>query len=152
MTDETKGLIKKEATGVKNFISEFKAFINKGNVVDLAVAVVIGGAFGKIVSSIVSGLITPLIGLLTGGVDLSHQTLPLRAATETRPELVLKYGQVLQDSIDFIIIAFAIFILLKLLMAMRLKAKDEPAPPAAKSPELETLEEIRDLLKKNDRV
>lgn len=137
-----------EENGVKKFFSDFKAFINKGNVVDLAVAVVIGGAFGKIVTSIVSGLITPFIGLLTGGVDLSHAVIQLRPAQGDQPALLLKYGEVLQSSIDFIIIAFAIFVLLKLLMTMRLKAKDEPVPPPAKTPEVQLLEEIRDLLKK----
>lgn len=158
MNQHTKDLIAREETGVKNFFQEFKAFINKGNVVDLAVAVVIGAAFGKIVNSIVSGLITPLIGLMTGGVDLSHASVQLRSAVGTagtegyQPPLMLNYGETLQATIDFIIVAFAIFVLLKLLIKLRLKAADQPAPPAAKTPEVTLLEEIRDLLKKDNAV
>lgn len=144
-----KGELKAESAGIQKFFGDFKAFINKGNVVDLAVAVVIGGAFGKIVTSIVSGLITPLIGLVTGGVDLSHQKCVLKAAENGAPALTLNYGEVLQSTIDFLIIAFCIFILIKLLISMRLKAEEAPAAPPAKTPEVEVLEQIRDLLKKN---
>lgn len=134
-------------------LTEFKAFAMKGNVVDLAVAVVIGGAFGKIVNSVVADLIMPCVSLLTGGMDISKANLVLRAATEGHPALTLSYGTFIQSVIDFIIIALAIFIFLKILLAARIKQAEAPAvapapAPPAKTPELEVLEEIRDLLKK----
>lgn len=134
----------------KKFIDEFKAFAMKGNVVDLAVAVVIGGAFGKIVNSLVADVITPLIGLLTGGLDLTQDKWIIRAADEANKitELSIGYGSFLQAVIDFFIIALAIFVMLKILIKARLKEEEKPAPAPEKSDEVVLLEEIRDLLKK----
>lgn len=126
---------------MKNFIEEFKAFAMRGNVVDLAVAVVIGAAFGKIVSSLVENIVTPLIGILIGGVDMSGLTLQVGEAT-------LKYGVFLQSIFDFIVIAFAIFMAIKVLAKVQKKAADQPKEPAPTSEEVLLLREIRDSLKK----
>lgn len=134
-------------TSVENFLKEFKAFAMKGNVVDLAVAVVIGGAFGKIVTSFVSDIITPLMSLLTSGVDISKAHWVLREGTAGQPDLILEYGKFGQSITDFIIIAFFIFLAIKLLSKLRSHPVEE-TPPAAKSAEVQLLEEIRDLLKK----
>lgn len=120
------------------FLSEFKAFAMKGNVIDLAVAVVIGAAFGKIISSLVDGIIMPLIGVLLGGVDVSGKTFTLGQA-------VVKWGAFLQSIIDFTIIAFAIFLAVKLIMSFQKKKDELPPAPSA---EVQLLTEIRDLLKK----
>lgn len=121
-----------------SFLQEFKAFAMRGNVVDLAVAVVIGGAFGKIISSLVDGIVMPLIGLLLGGINIADKTLVFGQAT-------IKWGLFLQSVIDFTIIAFSIFVALKLINT--LQAKKDATPPA-KSDEVILLTEIRDLLKK----
>ncbi|MDA8108890.1 MAG: large-conductance mechanosensitive channel protein MscL [Betaproteobacteria bacterium] len=117
--------------------SEFKEFAMKGNVVDLAVAVVIGGAFGKIVSSLVGDVIMPLIGILIGGLDFSGLSLKIGAAT-------VGYGKFIQSCVDFLIIAWAIFVAVKLMQ--RLKRAAPPAPAAPPRQEA-LLEEIRDLLR-----
>ena len=129
---------------MKKFLGEFKEFISKGNVIDLAVAVVIGGAFGKIVTSLVENIITPLIGMITGGVDITGLK-----ATVGKAELT--YGIFLQNVLDFIIIAFAIFLFVKAINKMMSlkKKKEEKEEAPAKSSEVLLLEEIRDLLKKN---
>ncbi|MBS0285850.1 MAG: large-conductance mechanosensitive channel protein MscL [Proteobacteria bacterium] len=124
-----------------SFLSEFKAFAMKGNVIDLAVAVVIGAAFGKIISSLVEGIIMPLIGVLLGGIDVSGKTFTLGQA-------VVKWGAFLQSIIDFTIIAFAIFLAVKLIMSFQKKKEQVVAPPSA---EVQLLTEIRDLLKKQDK-
>lgn len=126
--------------------SEFKEFAMRGNVVDLAVAVVIGGAFGKIVSSFVDSIIMPIVGAVTGGVDFSE--LAANIGTEAEPILV-KYGAFVQAAVDFLIIAFVIFMALKGIN--KLKRPPEPAAPAEPPPpprEQVLLEEIRDLLRK----
>jgi large conductance mechanosensitive channel len=120
-----------------SIISEFKAFAMRGNVVDLAVAVVIGTAFGKIIASLVEGIIMPLIGVLLGGIDVSGKTITVGHA-------IVKWGAFLQTIIDFTIISFAIFMVIKLMMTFQ--KKQEAAPPAP-SPEVQLLTEIRDLLK-----
>ncbi|MBA3930169.1 large conductance mechanosensitive channel [Pseudoxanthomonas japonensis] len=130
-------------------ISEFKEFIARGNVVDLAVGVVIGAAFGKIVSSLVDGIVMPLVGLLLGGVKFSDLALTLRTAEidaagkEIAPALLLKYGAFLQTTIDFLLIAFVIFLVLKAYNRVR-----APAPAAATPEDILLLREIRDSLKK----
>lgn len=130
-------------------ISEFKEFISRGNVVDLAVGVVIGAAFGKIVSSLVDGIVMPLVGLATGGVKFGDLAVTLReaqvdaAGTEIAPALLLNYGAFLQTLIDFLIIAFAIFVFLKAYNRVR-----APAPVAATPEDILLLREIRDSLKK----
>lgn len=120
------------------FLAEFKAFAMRGNVVDLAVAVIIGGAFGKIVSAFVDGVIMPLLGLLLGGVDISGKTFTLGHA-------IVKWGLFLQSIIDFTIISFSIFLAIKFLNT--LQTKKEQAPPT-QTEEVKLLTEIRDLLKK----
>ena len=126
-------------------LAEFKAFAMKGNVVDLAVAVVIGGAFGKIVNSVVADLIMPLVGFLTGGIHVNDAKWIIKAAEAGKPALTLNYGNFCQSIIDFVIIAAAIFFMLKVLLAARIKQEDKPA---AKPADVVLLEEIRDLLKK----
>jgi len=135
------------------FIKEFKEFAVKGNVMDMAVGVIIGGAFGKIVTSLVNDVLMPIIGKLTGGIsftdlfvnlsDGNYQTL---AAAQEAGAAVLAYGQFIQNIIDFIIIAFCIFLMIKGMN--KLKKKEEPAPEAPAGPtQEELLAEIRDLLK-----
>ena len=131
----------------KKFMQEFKAFAMKGNVVDLAVAVVIGGAFGKIVNSLVADIIMPLVGLLTGGLDLTKDVWVLRAAEDGKPALTLGYGLFLLSVIDFVIVALAIFIMLKILIKARLQQEAKPAPAPVKPDDVVLLEEIRDILK-----
>jgi len=119
---------------------DFKDFAMKGNVVDLAVAVIIGGAFGKIVSSLVSDVVMPLIGILIGGLDFSGLSIKIGAAT-------VGYGKFIQSCVDFLIIAWVIFVAVKLMQRLR---REEPAAPAAPPPpprQEALLEEIRDLLK-----
>ncbi|HEU0197323.1 MAG TPA: large-conductance mechanosensitive channel protein MscL [Nevskiaceae bacterium] len=130
-------------------LSEFKAFIMRGNVIDLAVAVVIGAAFGKVVSSLVSAIIMPILGLLTDGINFSHLKVVLRAANPATkaPELAVTYGQFIQACIDFVIIAFAIFLLIKAFDHFKTKKPATPPAPPAPSAEEKLLTEIRDLLK-----
>jgi large conductance mechanosensitive channel len=130
-----------------NVLKEFREFAVRGNVVDMAVGIIIGAAFGKIVSSLVADVITPPIGMIIGGVDFSHLAVTLKSAS---PPVVLAYGKFLQTVFDFTIVAFAIFLLIKGINHLKRKheAKEE-AKEAAKPPsrEEELLTEIRDLLK-----
>lgn len=131
-------------------ISEFKAFAMKGNVIDMAVGIIVGAAFGKIVSSIVTDIIMPPIGLLVGGVNFSDLKFVMKAATETSPAVTLNYGNFLQVTFDFLIVAFAIFMVIKAMNAAKRKEAAPAAPPAPPTPTREEalLTEIRDLLKK----
>ena len=129
-------------------ISEFKEFIAKGNVVDLAVGVVIGAAFGKIVSSLVSDVVTPPLGYLIGGVDFTKLAYTMPALLEGQEAVTINYGVFLQSLFDFIIVAFAIFLLVKLINRLKRKQEEAPAAPAAPPRQEVLLEEIRDLLKK----
>lgn len=131
-------------------VSEFKTFISRGSVLDLAVGVIIGGAFGNIVSSLVNDMLMPPIGLILGGVNFKELAMTLKAAEGEAAAVQIKYGAFLQTMIDFLIIAFVIFLVLKAYNNM--KAKEEAAPqpePAAPEPtnEEKLLTEIRDLLK-----
>ncbi|HAS73940.1 MAG TPA: large conductance mechanosensitive channel protein MscL [Clostridiales bacterium UBA8960] len=128
-------------------LKDFKKFIVRGNVVDLAVAVIIGGAFGKIVSSFVNDIIMPLIGRLLGGVDFKTLKWVLEEAVGETPEVAVLYGQFIQNVVDFVIIAFVIFMMIKMIEKMRPKPVPEPAAPAAPSEDVQLLTEIRDLLK-----
>ncbi len=127
-------------------MQEFKEFAVKGNVVDMAVGLVIGAAFGKIVSTFVSSFVTPLVGYLTGGVDFSKRTLELIPAMDGKDALVMKWGEFFQVTFDFVIIAFAIFLVVKAINSA--KKKEEAAAPAGPSAEEKLLMEIRDALKK----
>ena len=131
-------------------ISEFKAFAMKGNVVDMAVGVIIGAAFGKIVASMVSDVMMPVIGLATGGISFAEQKLVLRAAVGDQPAVALNYGTLLDALVNFIIIAFCLFLVIKAVNAAKRKeAVTVAAPPPAAPPRQEQLlEEIRDLLAK----
>ncbi len=127
--------------------SEFKAFVMRGNVLDLAVGVVIGAAFGKIVTSLVDQVIMPPIGLLIGGVDFSSYKWILKAAgADGKGEVAIQFGAFLNTIIQFAIVALAIFLVVKLVNRLVQKQEAEPAPPAA---DVVLLTEIRDLLKKN---
>jgi large conductance mechanosensitive channel len=130
---------------------EFKAFAMKGNVVDMAVGIIIGAAFGKIVSSIVADIIMPPLGLLIGGVNFTDLKVILKAATETNPAVTWNYGNFLQVTFDFLIVAFAVFMVIKAINSSKRKEAAAPAPPPAPLPptkEEALLGEIRDLLKK----
>ena len=145
---------------MKKFFEEFKTFAMRGNVIDMAVGVVIGGAFGKITTSIVNDIIMPLISMITGGIDFSAWKWVLKAAvyeadgvTVKLPEVAVNFGNTIAIILDFIIIAFAVFCMVKALNNLH-KKKEEPAPEPAPEPEPEPaptaeelLTEIRDLLK-----
>ena len=128
-------------------VQEFKEFAMRGNVVDLAVGVVIGGAFGKIVSSVVSDIIMPPIGVMMGGVDFSDLKIVLHEAVGETPAVTLNYGSFIQACVDFLIVAFAIFMLVKAMNAMKRKEEEAPSAPPAPPAEEVLLTEIRDLLK-----
>lgn len=134
-----------------SFIQDFKAFALKGNVMDMAVGVIIGGAFGKIVTSLVNDVLMPAIGMLTGNVDFTNLVLKLGEGEEAA---VLKYGQFIQNVVDFLIIALCIFFMVKGIAKLSNLKKEEEAPAPAPAPEPEPsaeeklLTEIRDLLKK----
>jgi large conductance mechanosensitive channel len=125
--------------------SEFKAFAMRGNVVDLAIGVVIGAAFGKIVTALVDKIIMPPIGYLTGGVDFSKLGLTIQQAVGDKPAVVIGYGEFLNTLVQFTIIAFALFLIIKAMNRVIKKEEAAPAPPAA---DVVLLTEIRDLLKK----
>ena len=127
---------------------EFKEFVARGNVIDMAVGIIVGAAFGKVVSSFVNDLLMPPIGLLLGGVDFSDLAITLKAAHGDAPAVILRYGAFIQTLVDFLIIAFAIFLLVKGVNALkREKEATEPPAPPPPAPEVVLLEEIRDLLK-----
>lgn len=128
-------------------ISEFKAFAVKGNVVDMAVGIIIGAAFGKIVSSFVGDVVMPPLGLLIGGVDFSDLAIVLKAAQGDVPAVVLAYGKFIQTVIDFIIIAFAIFMGVKAINRLKREEAKAPSAPPTPTPQEILLTEIRDLLK-----
>ncbi|WP_313913634.1 large-conductance mechanosensitive channel protein MscL [Tahibacter sp.] len=130
------------------FFSEFKAFAMRGNVIDLAVGVVIGAAFGKIVTSLVDQIIMPPIGMLIGGVDFSAYKWVLQAAgPDGKGEVAVQFGAFFNTLIQFAIVAFAIFLVIKLMNRLIKKQEDAPAPPAPPAAEVVLLTEIRDLLK-----
>jgi large conductance mechanosensitive channel len=129
------------------FIAEFKEFAVKGNVVDLAVGVIIGAAFGKIVSSFVADIITPLLALLTGGHNFTHLGVVLRADPDPTKAVVLKYGVFIQACFDFVLVSLAIFIAIKLINRLRREQAAAPQPPPGPTPTEALLGEIRDLLR-----
>ncbi len=130
-----------------SMMQEFKQFAVRGNVVDMAVGIIIGAAFGKIVTALVSGVIMPPIGVLLGGVDFSDLALTVKEAVGDAPAVVISYGAFIQTLIDFTIIAFAVFLLIRGINSLKKKEAEAPAAPPAPSAEEVLLKEIRDLLK-----
>ncbi|MFA7382778.1 MAG: large-conductance mechanosensitive channel protein MscL [Desulfurivibrionaceae bacterium] len=130
-----------------SILKEFKEFAVKGNVVDMAVGIIIGAAFGKIVSSFVGDVIMPPIGVVLGGVDFSNLAVVVKEASAETPAVILGYGKFIQTLIDFTIIAFAIFIAVKAINSLKRKEEEAPAASPAPSAEVVLLTEIRDLLK-----
>lgn len=130
---------------MKQFFKDFKAFAMRGNVVDMAIGVVIGGAFGKIVTSLVNDLIMPALSLLTGTVNISDLSVSIPSITGGDP-ITLAYGMFLQNILDFLLIAFSIFIMIKIIGKFRRKKEEAPAAPPEPSKEEVLLTEIRDLL------
>jgi len=128
-------------------IQEFKTFAVKGNMIDMAVGIIIGGAFGKIVTSLVNDIIMPPIGLLIGGVNFTDLSIKLKEAVGEAPAVTWNYGNFIQVSIDFLIVAFAIFMVIKVMNAAKRKKEETPAVPPAPTKEEILLTEIRDLLK-----
>lgn len=131
-----------------SMLSEFREFAMRGNVVDMAVGIVIGGAFGKIVSSFVNDVLMPPLGILIGGVDFKDLSLTLKAAAEGAQAVTLNYGTFIQAVVDFLIVAFAIFMMIKAMNALKKKEEEKPAEPPKPSAEVALLGEIRDLLKR----
>jgi len=128
-------------------LKEFKEFAVKGNAVDMAVGIIIGAAFGKIVSSLVADVVMPPIGVLLGQVDFTNLAFTVQQATESAPAVVISYGKFIQTVIDFIIIAFTIFIAVKMINTLKRREEAAPAAPAAPPAQEVLLTEIRDLLK-----
>lgn len=159
---EKTGKIVKTGVGkMKKFTEEFKKFISKGNVVDMAVAVIMGGAFGKIVTSLVNDIIMPLISVAIGGLNVNDWKWVIKpaeldaAGKVVTAETALTYGVFLQNVIDFLIISFCIFIMLKLLLSVQgkiHKPKEEPAPEAPKETELDVLKDIRTMLQEQKKA
>lgn len=133
---------------MKGFMKEFKEFALKGNVFDMAVGIIIGGAFGKIVASLVSDIIMPVVGLLFGGVSFSDLKIVLKEAVGDTAESAIYYGNFIQTAVDFIIIALVIFMMVKWMNGLKKQEEAAPKEPAAPSNEEVLLTEIRDLLKK----
>ena len=131
-----------------SFIKDFKEFAVKGNAIDMAVGVIIGGAFGKIVTSLVNNVIMPPIGVLTGGVDFTDLKITLKEAEGEAAAVTLNYGQLIQDVVDFLIIAFCIFVMVRTLMKLTRKKNEAPAPEPEPTKEEKLLTEIRDILAK----
>jgi large conductance mechanosensitive channel len=129
-------------------LDEFKKFAIKGNMFDMAVGIIIGAAFGKIVASLVGDIIMPPIGLLLGGVNFADLKVVMKAATETVPAVTWNYGSFIQTAIDFLIIAFVVFMRIKAINSMKKKEEAAPAAPPAPTKDQVLLTEIRDLLKK----
>lgn len=140
---------------MRKFFEDFKKFAVKGNIIDMAVGVIIGGAFGKIVTSLVNDIIMPAVGILMGGVDFTNLKYIITPANEAEGvvEAAIKYGAFIQTIVDFLIIAFSVFFFVRLMGKLQRKKEEAPsAPPAPPkpSPEQELLTEIRDILKNND--
>ena len=128
-------------------LQEFKAFAVRGNVVDMAVGIIIGAAFGKIVTSVVGDIVMPPLGLLVGGMDFSDLAITLKDAVGDQPAVLLAYGKFLQQVLDFTIVAFAVFLLVKGINHLKRKEAEQPSAPPTPSNEELLLAEIRDLLK-----
>jgi len=129
-------------------MKEFKEFAMKGNVVDMAVGIIIGAAFGKIIASFVGDVLMPPIGMMLGGMDFSTMAYTLKEAVGETPAVTIGYGKFIQALVDFLIVAFAIFMAIRAMNSMKRKEEEAPAAPAAPPKEEVLLTEIRDLLKK----
>jgi large conductance mechanosensitive channel len=129
------------------FAKEFKTFAMRGNVIDMAVGIVIGGAFGKIVSSLVTDVIMPPIGLLLSNVDFNHLSVTLKDAVGEQPAVTINYGLFINQIINFVIVALSIFLVIHLLSRLKRKEQAKPAAQAALPPQEVLLTEIRDILK-----
>ena len=129
-------------------MKEFKEFAVKGNMIDMAVGIVIGGAFGKIIASLVTDVIMPPIGLLLGGVDFSNLSIVLKEATESAEAVTLNYGVFINTVVDFTIIVFAIFVVIKAINSAKKKEEEKSVEPPKPSEEVMLLKDIRDALKK----
>ncbi len=130
-----------------SMLTEFKSFAMRGNVVDIAVGIVIGGAFGKIVSSFVADVLMPPLGLLLGGMNFSNLAVTLKDSAEGVDAVLLKYGMFVQSIVDFVIIAFAIFLIVKAMNSLKKEEVAAPAPPPVPTKEEVLLTEIRDALR-----
>jgi large conductance mechanosensitive channel len=128
-------------------LKEFKEFAVKGNMIDMAVGIIIGAAFGKVVSSLVKDVLMPPLGLLIGGVDFTDLAITLKAAADRAEAVTLNYGAFIQTIVDFLIVAFAIFVAIKVINTLKRKEEEAPAVPPKPSNEELLLSEIRDLLK-----
>jgi large conductance mechanosensitive channel len=134
---------------MKQFFRDFKGFAAKGNVIDLAIGVIMGSAFGKIVSSLVNDIIMPVVSVMTGGLNFSDIKIVLKAATETKAEVAILSGNFIKNVIDFLIIAFSIFIMIKALAKMKRKEEAKPEVPSAPiENEVSLLKDIKSLLEK----
>ena len=129
-------------------VDDFKAFVMRGNVVDLAVGVIIGAAFGKIVTSLVNDIFMPIIGMIIGNVDFTSLEIKLGEPVEGAEQAAIKYGMFIQEIVNFLIIALCIFMFIKLITKMQKKKEEEPAPAPEPTKEEVLLTEIRDSLKK----
>jgi large conductance mechanosensitive channel len=132
---------------MKKFLADFRSFAMRGNVLDMAVGIIIGAAFGKIVSAFVAQIVMPPLGLLIGGVDFADLVITLKAATETAPAVTLGYGEFIQTVVDFLIIALAIFLAISAMARLKKKEEAKPEAPPEPSAEEKLLTEIRDLLR-----
>lgn len=144
--------VKDTANKAKGLVGEFREFISRGNVVDMAVGIIVGSAFTSIVNSLVKDLITPFIAWIIGDTDFTSMALTLVPASGEDPGIAIAYGSFIQQVVNFLIIAFVVFLMVKVMNTFRRKKEEEPAPapePPAPAPELEVLREIRDILEKS---
>ena len=135
----------------KSFWAEFKQFISRGNVIDLAVGVIIGGAFTAIVNSLVNDVVMPVIGILFGGIDFTGLKYVITPASGDTPEAAIYYGNFIQNVVNFLLVAFVVFVMVKLINGFRRKKAAAPTPPPQPSEEVLLLREIRDALKEQTR-
>jgi len=134
--------------GLMKLVDDFKAFVMRGNVVDLAVGVIIGAAFGKIVTSLVNDIFMPIIGMIIGNVDFTSLEIKIGEPVEGAEQAAIKYGMFIQEIVNFLIIALCIFMFIKLITKMQKKKEEEPAPAPEPTKEEVLLTEIRDALNK----
>ena len=132
---------------MKTFFGEFKEFISRGSVIDLAVGIIVGGAFTSIVNSLVNDMVMPFVGWLIGGIDFTDLKIVITPATEETAEAAIRYGSFIQNVVNFLLVAFVVFLMIRLINTFRRKKAEAPKAPPAPSKEELLLTEIRDLLK-----